>query len=83
MPIPARIAKEKTGADTPEQEARRIECARLLAAAGLAVTLPSDAYMVFFAGIPADRTRPRYTVVTDDSGLGGGLFGGPHLVIDT
>ncbi|MER7195665.1 hypothetical protein [Streptomyces flaveolus] len=74
--------KERTGADTTEQEAKRIECARLLAAAGLAVTLPSDAYMVFFAEIPADRSSPRYTVVTDDSGLGG-LFGGPHLVMDT
>jgi hypothetical protein len=74
--------KEKTGADTPEQETKRIECAGVLAAAGLAVTLPSDAYMVFFAEIPADRTSPRYTVVTDDSGLGG-MFGGPHLVMDT
>jgi hypothetical protein len=54
----------------------------VLAAAGLAVTLPSDAYMVFFAQIPADRTGPRYTVAAEDSVLGG-LFGGPHLVMDT
>ncbi|MET7276531.1 hypothetical protein ABZS59_36060 [Streptomyces flaveolus] len=54
----------------------------VLAAAGLAVTLPSDACMVFFAEIPADRTSPRYTVATDDSELDG-LFGGPHLVMDT
>jgi hypothetical protein len=73
---------EKIDADTPEQESKRIELAQTLAAAGLAVTLPSDAYMVFFAEIPADRTNPRYSVVHDDSVLGG-MFGGPHLVMDT
>ncbi|MEV6683389.1 hypothetical protein AB0N09_42045 [Streptomyces erythrochromogenes] len=81
-PIVVWDLKEKTGADTPEQDAKRIELAQALAAAGLVVTLPSDAYMVFFAEIPADPTTPRYTVVVEDSGLGG-LFGGPHLVMDT
>ncbi|MFD4247300.1 hypothetical protein ACFWP3_37790 [Streptomyces sp. NPDC058525] len=81
-PIAVWDLKEKTGADTPEQEAKRIELAQELAAAGLAVTLPSDAYMVFFAEIPAHPTTPRYTVVDDGSGLGG-LFGGTHLVMDT
>lgn len=81
-PIVVWDLKEKIAADTPEQEAKRIELAQELAAAGLAVTLPSDAYMVFFAEIPADRTSPRYTVVDDDSALGA-LFGGPHLVMDT
>jgi hypothetical protein len=81
-PIVVWDLKEKIDADTPEQEAKRIELAQVLAAAGLAVTLPSDAYMVFFAQIPADRTSPRYTVVDDDSVLGG-LLGGPHLVMDT
>ncbi|MFI1701430.1 hypothetical protein ACH419_36495 [Streptomyces bobili] len=81
-PIVVWDLKEKISADTPEQEAKRIELAQVLAAAGLAVTLPSDAYMVFFAEIPADRTTPRYTVVDDDSALGN-LFGGPHLVMDS
>ncbi|MGW6145354.1 hypothetical protein [Streptomyces sp. NPDC055140] len=81
-PIAVWDLKEKIAADTPEQEAKRLELARELAAAGLAVTLPADAYMVFFAEIPADRTGPRYTVVHDDSDLGS-LFGPPHLVMDT
>ncbi|MFJ5534918.1 hypothetical protein [Streptomyces sp. NPDC093261] len=81
-PIAVWELTEKISADTPEQEAKRIELAQALAAAGLAVTLPSDAYMVFFAEIPADRTAPRYTVGIDDSGLGD-LFGGAHLVMDT
>ncbi|MFF7953654.1 hypothetical protein [Streptomyces griseorubiginosus] len=81
-PIVVWELKEKAAADTPAQAAKRIELAQALAAAGLAVTLPSDAYMVFFAQIPADRTGPRYTVAEGDSVLGG-LFGGPHLVMDT
>ncbi|WP_330342634.1 hypothetical protein [Streptomyces sp. NBC_00557] len=81
-PIVVWDLKEKIAADTPEQAAKRLELAQALAAAGLAVTLPSDAYMVFFAEIPADRTSPRYTVAHGDSVLGG-LFGGPHLVMDT
>ncbi|KOV94618.1 MULTISPECIES: hypothetical protein [unclassified Streptomyces] len=81
-PIAVWDLKEKIAADTPEQKAKRIELAQALAAAGLAVTLPSDAYMVFFAEIPADRTSPRYTIAHDDSALGD-LFGGPHLVMDT
>lgn len=57
-PIAVWDLKEKIAADTPEQEAKRIELAQALAAAGLAVTLPSDAYMVFFAEIPANPTTP-------------------------
>jgi len=67
------------GAATPARPRWRTREA--LAAVGLAVTLPSDAYMVFLAEIPADRTSPRYAVAHDDSILGG-LFGGPHLVMD-
>ncbi|MFF9158358.1 hypothetical protein ACF1AB_39730 [Streptomyces sp. NPDC014846] len=81
-PIAVWELAQKISADTPEQEAKRIELAQALAAAGLAVTLPSDAYMVFFAEIPADRTTPRYTVVTHDSGLGD-RFGGAYLAMDT
>lgn len=81
-PVAVWDLKEKRHADTPEQEARRTELARTLAAAGLAVTVPSWAFMVFFAEIPADRTGPRYTVVHDDSSLGA-LFGEAHLVMDT
>ncbi|MFF4188146.1 hypothetical protein ACFYZ9_33625 [Streptomyces sp. NPDC001691] len=68
--------------ETPERAAKRLELAQALAAAGYVVTLPSNAYMVFFADRPHDDSGPRYTVVRGDTVLGG-LFGGPYLVMDT
>ena len=80
-PIVVWDLKEKIDADTPVQAAKRLELAASLATAGLAVTLPADMYMVFFAEIPTNPTCPRYTVSHDRSVLGG-LFGGPYLVMD-
>ncbi|MFE0778897.1 hypothetical protein [Streptomyces sp. NPDC058861] len=81
-PIVVWDLREKIAADTAEQEAKRLELAQALAAAGLAVTVPSDAYMVFFAEIPTSPS-PRYTVVNDDDSVLGSLFGSPYLVMDT
>jgi hypothetical protein len=71
----------KIAADTPQQEAKRMELGAALAAAGIAVTFPSDMFMVFFAERPADWVGPRYSVVGQDSAIGA-LFGGSQLVVD-
>lgn len=73
---------DREGGETPEQAAKRLELAKALAAGGYAVSMPSGFYMVFFADRPHDDAGPRYSVVTEDSVLGG-LFGGPHVVMDT
>ncbi|MFB7836002.1 hypothetical protein [Streptomyces sp. NPDC056056] len=70
------------GGETPQQAAKRLELAKALAAGGYAVSMPPGFYMVFFADRPHDDAGPRYSVVTEDSVLGG-LFGGPHVVMDT
>ncbi|MFG3132919.1 hypothetical protein ACGFZU_35125 [Streptomyces tendae] len=71
----------KIAADTPQQEAKRLELGAALAAAGIAVTFPADMFMVFFAEPPADWVGPRYSVVGQDSAIGA-LFGGSQLVMD-
>ncbi|MGP3950845.1 hypothetical protein [Streptomyces sp. 7N604] len=81
-PIAVWDLKEKIAADTPEQDAKRLELAQALAATGLAVTVPGHMYVVFFAEPPADPTGLRYTVTHDDSVLGS-LLGSPYLVMDT
>jgi len=72
----------KIAADTPEQAAKRLELALTLASAGFAVTLPGNAYMVFFAEPPSDRAKPRYVIAEDDTELAS-IFGGGFNVIDT
>ncbi|MCZ1012342.1 hypothetical protein [Streptomyces lydicus] len=72
---------DREGGETPQQAAKRLELAKALSAGGYAVSTPPSFYMVFIADRPHDA-GPRYSVVTEDSVLGG-LFGGPHIVMDT
>ncbi|MFI8265356.1 hypothetical protein [Streptomyces sp. NPDC085665] len=73
---------EKIDVDTPEQEAKRRELAGALAAAGFAVTMPVDIYMVFFADPPSASAGPRYVVEECPAALSA-LFGGAFPVVDT
>ncbi|MER5617685.1 hypothetical protein [Streptomyces sp. NPDC002215] len=63
--------------ETPEQAAKRLELAQALSAGGYAVSTPRGFYMVFFADRPQDA-GPRYSVVTQNS-----MLGGPYVVMDT
>lgn len=72
---------DREGGQTPEQAAKRLELAKALSAGGYAVSTPPGFSMVFFADRPHDA-GPRYSVVTEGPVLGG-LFGGPHVVMDT
>ncbi|MFF4276215.1 hypothetical protein [Streptomyces sp. NPDC001536] len=72
----------KISADTPEQEAKRLELGAALAAAGYAVTFPTSAYMVYFADPPTDPASPRYEVAESFSTLSA-LFGGAFPIVDT
>jgi hypothetical protein len=82
QPIAVWDLAEKIAADTPGQAARRLELAQALASAGFAVTVPGNAYMVFFAELPGDTTKPRYAVEEEDAVLAS-LFGGRFHVMDT
>ncbi|MFE2852683.1 hypothetical protein ACFXJO_16325 [Streptomyces lavendulae] len=73
---------DREGGETRKQAAKRLELAKALVAGGYAVSMSPGYYMVFFADRPHDDAGPRYSVVTEDSVLGG-LFGGPHVVMDT
>ncbi|WP_329317201.1 hypothetical protein OG723_44400 (plasmid) [Streptomyces sp. NBC_01278] len=72
---------DKIDVDTPEQEAKRRELAGALAAAGFAVTMPADIYMVFFADPPSASAGPRYVVEECPATLSA-LFGGSFPVVD-
>ncbi|WP_143661321.1 hypothetical protein [Streptomyces pseudogriseolus] len=64
-----------TGAPVAEEKSK--ELASVLAAAGFAVTVPSDGWDVYVADRPADTAGPRYRVAESDL-----PFGDLWLVVD-